>query len=338
MRTLRSFSTGKVSQAGRTLVELMVSITIGLAVTAAVAGMYVASTRTARVASELAGIADGGQVALQLIGNAIRQSGYGEIVGSEIALGAAQVNAQRSQTLFADGVSLIGCTGARFVDDTAAAPVCGGAVDPNFDALMVRFQGDTVIPPAQGRIDDCLGTLPPPEALPVGHVGTVVTADRPMVQNAYYGMGGALWCRGNGRANAAAPFVAAQQLVGNVEQFKVFYGFDDLRYANPDATPGATVRSLRDADFLNGLPAGTQPWDFVVSVHVCMVVRSSADASRDLTNAAAYTYQRCPTSAAEAAAGAPEVVANDRALRRTYTQVYTIRSRATANPRQFLPG
>ena len=65
---------------------------------------------------------------------------------------------------------------------------------------------------------------------------------------------------------------------------------------------------------------------------------SSADAARDLTNAAAYTYQRCPTSAAEAAAGAPEVVANDRALRRTYTQVYTIRSRATANPRQFLPG
>ena len=324
-------------QSGRSLVELMVSIAIALAITAAVAGAYVASTRTARVAGELAGITDSGQVAMQLIGNAIRQSGYGEIVGSEVAMGAAQINAYRSQTMFGDGASVVGCTGARFADDTSPTPVCGGAADPNFDSLMVRFQGDAVIPPAQGRIDDCLGILPPTEALPVGHVGTAVAAARPMVQNAYYGAAGALWCRGNGRAAVALPFAAPQQLVGNVEQFKVFYGFDDVRYANPDATPGATVRSLRDAAFVNGLPADTLPWDFVVSVHVCMVVRSSPDASRDLSSSASYTYTRCPMDAAQAAGGAPTATATDRALRRTYTQVYTVRSRATANPRQFLP-
>ena len=42
-------------------------------------------------------------------------------------------------------------------------------------------------------------------------------------------------------------------------------------------------------------------------------------------------------NAAEAAGAPPEETATDRALRRTYTQVFTVRSRATANPRQFLP-
>ncbi|MFO0233773.1 MAG: PilW family protein, partial [Burkholderiales bacterium] len=230
-----------IAQGGRSLVEMMLSITIGLAVTAGVSTAFVASTRTARVAGELAGIADTGQVAMQLIGNSIRQSGYGEIVGSEIAIGGGQASLQRSQTLFADGASLAGCSGARFVDDTNRNPVCGGAVDPNFDSLMVRFQGDAVIPPAQGLIDDCLGILPPAEPLPVGHVGTSVVANRPIVQNTYFGAAGSLWCRGNGRAAEALPFPAPQQLVGNVEQFKVFYGFDDVRYSNPAVNPGATV-------------------------------------------------------------------------------------------------
>lgn len=326
-----------IAQGGRSLVELMLSIAIGLAVTAGVSTAFVASTRTARVAGELAGIADTGQVAMQLIGNSIRQSGYGEIVGSEIAIGGGQASLQRSQTLFADGASLAGCSGARFVDDTDRNPVCGGAVDPNFDSLMVRFQGDAVIPPAQGLIDDCLGILPPAEPLPVGHVGTSMVANRPIVQNAYFGAAGSLWCRGNGRAAEALPFPAPQQLVGNVEQFKVFYGFDDVRYSNPAVNPGATVRSLRDAAFLNGLPPGTLPWDFVVSVHVCIVVRSAPDAARDLSNAASYSYSRCPMTAAEAAGAPPQETATDRALRRTYTQVFTVRSRATANPRQFLP-
>lgn len=326
-----------IAQGGRSLVEMMLSITIGLAVTAGVSTAFVASTRTARVAGELAGIADTGQVAMQLIGNSIRQSGYGEIVGSETAIGGGQASLQRSQTLFADGASLAGCSGARFVDDTDRNPVCGGAVDPNFDSLMVRFQGDAVIPPAQGLIDDCLGILPPDEPLPVGHVGTSVVANRPIVQNTYFGAAGSLWCRGNGRASEALPFPAPQQLVGNVEQFKVFYGFDDVRYSNPAVNPGATVRSLRDAAFLNGLPPETLPWDFVVSVHVCIVVRSAPDAARDLSNATSYSYSRCPMTAAEAAAAPPQETATDRALRRTYTQVFTVRSRATANPRQFLP-
>lgn len=327
----------RAAHAGRTLVELMVSIAIAMAITAAVASVYVTTSRTARVAGELAGIADGGQVAMQLIGDAIRQAGYGEIVGSDLALGAGQVGLYRSQTLFADGQSVAGCTGARFVDETSAVPACGPAVSPDFDALLVRFQGDAVIPPAQGRIDDCLGGQVPLAELPPTHAGGARTASRPMVHNVYFGQNGALWCRGNGRATVADPFPPPQQLMANVEQFKVFYGFDDVRWANPDATPGSSARSLRDAAWINALPPDTLPWDFVVSVHVCMVVRSPPASGRGLSRTQSPAFERCPRDAAEAAGPLPVEAATDGALRRTYAQVFTVRARSTANPRVFLP-
>jgi type IV pilus assembly protein PilW len=326
-----------VRAAGRTLVELMISLAIGLAVTAAVATAYLSATRTARVAGELAGIADTGQVAMLLIGDAIRQAGYGEIVGSELALGADDVGAYRTQTLFAEGAHLAGCAGGRFVDDTVATPVCAPPSDVNFDALLVRFQADAMVPPAQGLVPDCLGGASPAEDLPATHVGVARAAARPVVQNAYYGAAGALMCRGNARALPGLAFAPPQQLVTDVEQFKVFYGFDDVRHANAGTTAGATVRSLRDAAWINALPPQTQPWEYVVSVHVCMVIRSAPDAGGGLSTVATQTWTRCPLNAAEAAGELPTVTASDGFLRRTYSQVFTVRARSTANPRQFLP-
>lgn len=337
----RTVSRRAARQAGRTLIELMVSVAIALAITAAVASVYVSTTRTARVAGELAGIADGGQVTMQLIGDAIRQAGYGEIVGSDLALGAGQVGLNRSQTLFADGVSIGGCTGAAFVDATLATPVCGPAVSTNFDTLLVRFQGDAVIPPAQGRIDDCLGGQVPLVDLPAAHAGIARTASRPMVHNVYFGEdfgeGGALWCRGSGRAAQADPFPAAQQLMANVEQFKVFYGFDDVRWTTPGSTTGSSARSMRDAAWINAQDPTMAAWDFVISVHVCMVIRSDPAAGKGLTRTQATTYERCPLTAAEAAGRLPQVTATDGALRRTYAQTFTVRSSTPANPRVFMP-
>jgi len=318
-------------QAGRTLIELMISMAIGLAITAAVSGAYLSTASTARVAGEMAGVADTGQIAMLMIGDSIRQAGYGEIVGSDVSFGAANIDAYRSQTLFGDGAHIAGCSGARFTDDTVNAPACAAPSDVNFDSLMVRFQGDTAVAPAQGRIDDCLGTQVPLEALPANHLGLLRTPSRPMVQNVYFGTSNGLSCRGNGRATTAAVFGVAQQLVSNVEQFKVFYGFDDIRYANPDTTGGASMRSIRDADYLNAKPGA---WDYVVTVHVCMVIRSDPDAGGGINMRAAYQYTSCPMSAAQASGAMPVKQAQDSAVRRTYNQVFTVRSRSTANPIQ----
>lgn len=321
-------------QHGRSLIELMITITIGLAVTAAVAASYVGTVRSSRAAGEMAGIADTGQAVLMMIGDAVRQAGYGEIVGSDLALGAGDIGAYRSQTLFADGQHLMGCTGGGFVDPTVPTPVCGPVVDANFDALVVRFQGDTVVPPAQGRIDDCLGLAVPGENLPPTHLAAPTVAGRPMIQNAYFGVNGRLVCQGNGR-NAANVLPPPTPLAVDVEQFKVYYSFDDVRYANPAVGAGANGRSIRDATFLNALPPESQPWDFVVAVHVCMVLRSTPEGSR-VASGATQTWRRCPMNAAEAEGDLPTANGTDGALRRTYSQVYTVRARSTANARQFL--
>ncbi len=322
-------------QGGRTLIELMISLAIGLAITAAVSGAYLSTARTSRVAGEMAGMSDTGQLAMLMIGDSIRQAGYGEIVGSDVTFGAANIDAYRSQTLFGDGAHLAGCTGALFADDTISTPTCAAATNVNFDTLMVRFQGDTAVAPAQGRIDDCLGAQVPNEPLPAGHLGHMRAAlppmVRPMVQNVYFGTNNALSCRGNGRAAVGDAFAAAQQLVGNVEQFKVFYGFDDVRFANPNSTLGASIRSIRDASYLN---ARAGSWDHVVTVHVCMLIRSDPDAGRGMSMSADYQYTSCPMTAAQASGSMPLSQATDSAVRRTYNQVFTVRSRSTANPIQ----
>jgi hypothetical protein len=279
----------------------------------------------------MAGMSDTGQIAMLMIGDSIRQAGYGEIIGSDVSFGAANVEAYRSQTLFGGGAHIAGCNGAQFADDTSSTPTCVAGGDANFDSLMVRFQGDTAVAPAQGRIDDCLGTQVPLEALPANHLGLLRTASRPMVQNTYFGTNNGLSCRGNGRAAIGDAFGAAQQLVGNVEQFKVFYGFDDVRYTNPNTTAGASIRSIRDADYLN---ARAGSWDYVVTVHVCMLIRSDPDSARALATASALTYTGCPMNAAQASGNMPTLTAPDAAVRRTYNQVFTVRSRSTANPVQ----
>jgi hypothetical protein len=324
--------------AGVSLVELMVGMTVSLIVVGALASSFIGVLQGSRSLAGMADIADSGEVTMMLIGDAIRQAGYGELVGSEVALGPGDVEVYRSQTLLADEVHLAGCSGARMVDDTAAAPVCGPPTNTNFDTLRVGFQSDTVLTAAQGPVTDCLGLAVPQAALPLDHIGRGRTPERPIVRNTFYGWDGAIWCRGNGRTVPGVPVTAdPQQLASDVEQFKVFYGFDDARYGNAPGDPVASARSLRDAAFLNGLPPETRPWDFVVTVHVCMVIRSDPDRTASARSTAGGTFRRCPSNAAEAGALLPEMASPDRLVRRTFTKVFTVRARSNANPLQGMP-
>lgn len=318
-------------QRGRTLTELMITTVIALALTSAVAYAYLGVSRTQRVAEELSGMSDAGAVAIHLIGDAIRQAGYGEVVGSTIALGAGDIGTYQTDTLFGAQAHLRGCSAGQFADPGAAEPMCAaGPADTNFDSLMVRYQGDAQIPPPQGDLTDCTGTAVPLEPLPAGHLGTARAAARPIVQNIYFGRAGGLHCQGNGRTALADPNAPPQELVANIEQFKVFYGFDDARFANPATAQSPSIRSLRDAAFINGLDASRNPWDYVVSVHVCLVVRSSEVSAGRLTVSSPVSYQRCPMNEGEARTGTISMSSTDGVLRRTYTQVFAVRARTTA--------
>ena len=93
-----------------------------------------------------------------------------------------------------------------------------------------------------------------------------------------------------------------------------------------------SIRHLLSAADLNALtPIGSlTAWDFVVSVHVCVLIRTP-----DRGVAIGNTFVPCPDTAAQALNTAliePAALPADGALRRAYTQVFTIRSRASQSP------
>ncbi|CAN5417654.1 hypothetical protein BH09PSE6_BH09PSE6_19050 [soil metagenome] len=351
---------------GRTLIELLISMTIGLIITAFVAGIFLTSTQTSRVVNQLGSIEDSGRTVMALIGNNIKQAGYAEIFGSDLALGSADTSIlYHSQTLFGVNKNLGGCistaptTNARFestggypagkVDaaciGAAADTVSAGNPVTGNDALMVRFQGNTALAAEQGQLFDCLHAEVPLEL--DSNSGLL----RPVVQNTYYVDNGNLMCRGNGNGQTAletrnaAAWNAPQALINNVEQFKVYYGFDDVRYAdtyvNKAVLHQPTVRSMRDAGYLNGLSAltaeGLSPWDYVVSVYVCFVVRSDRGEG-GLTAETAGSYLPCPANSAAAAAPLVAQSTTDGVLRRTYTQVFNVRARSSSDPSTVFGG
>lgn len=62
-------------QAGLTLVEIMVSLTLGLVVLLAIGSVYIGSRQTYRVQEDNARLQEAGKYALEVIGRSIRQSG-----------------------------------------------------------------------------------------------------------------------------------------------------------------------------------------------------------------------------------------------------------------------
>lgn len=318
-------------QAGRTLIELLVAIALGLLILLGVGTLYVGANQSVRATSNISGIEESAATIISLLGNSIRRAGYSEIVGA----------GQSRQTSFLyNGAHLMGCTNQHFTV-TAGDPAsfaCSGtaAVRAGNDVLAVWYQAENRLTVGQGNTFDCLGSTPPgwtvtepsfAGVLPA--TGGLSVGQIRLVRNVYYlDAAGNLMCLGSGNDTP-------QPLMGGVEQFRVFYGFDAAAFAAPPASvlDEPIAGSLRDAAALNGeaaLSPTIDAWDYVVSVHVCVVLRSQEGGVR---SAAGNAFRPCPANATEAG-GAVSTVAgpDDGAVRRSFNQVFTLRSRATPAP------
>ena len=155
----------RASQAGRTLIELVIAMTIGLVIVIGVSSLYLSSSGISRTANQLSTVEQAGQLALLLIGDSMKRAAYGEIIGSDYAA--------QGQTLM-DGVHLAGCTGTTFTDPFPAyvlpplpqtPPDLTCAVASGGDSIYVRHQAAPVIaqmlPAAAAAISmfDCTASL-----------------------------------------------------------------------------------------------------------------------------------------------------------------------------------
>jgi hypothetical protein len=318
-------------QAGRTIIELMVAIALGMLILLGVGTLFVGANQTARMSTSVATTEEGGSIILTLMGDAIRRAGYGEIVAANSFTIAGNSPQATQATLLFSGRHLLGCSGGRFANPEAGDFTCvAGGVG---DALAVWFQADNVVASNQGPTLDCLGNNPATLAIGnpalVGAGGGAGTL--PVVNNVYFVNNGSLMCQGNDETGAAGAPPAP--LVDNVVDFRVFYGFDDVGFANPMTMINRpTPRRMVDAATLNGLPniGNLTAWDYVVSVHVCLTLRTQ---EAGVSTQPAQQYRPCPRNEAEAAGVVPLVNAPaGGAIYRSYSQVFTVRSRATPSP------
>ena len=296
----------RMRQAGFSLVELLVAMTLGLVMLAALGSLLSTSLQTNSQTSNSAQMTEEGGLALEFLARYVRMAGFSpplaNVSGVSVLVNGVQTQAVESAFT---GAGLRGCDGG-FTNATAAwdSLVCQTGTNA---AIALRFQGDlaNTEPTALSLPTDCLAQAianTAPSVFDNTLQITVVEARFAVNSTAE------LVCGGNGNAFIAQP------LFGNIEGLRIRYGIaadgrstQVLRYVN-----AATADTLLLAD---GSSASVdQRWSRVVSVKICLVVRAGTPDQSQPT-----PYVDCDEHT---------VTPSDKYLRRSISTVVTLRNRS----------
>lgn len=261
---------------GRSLLEMMVALVIGMIILGAVLLTSISGNSSGRRQDAIATLNEDAQIAANLLGGHLRIAGYSRIVASP-----SPTTEFRNYA----GPGVRGCDGGVVNDNVnMEGMACNGNAGP--DALMVAYEGDAFNTfPTAGAPNvptDCLGqalaAVPP--------VASDSPGGRPywLVENIFYINGNELVCSGNGKPGDRQP------LIGNVVDMQVTYGVADIPTvaALSEGTPetpffeAARYMTATQIDALAPFPATATPvlrgrWNRVVSVRVCLVLRSAEE-------------------------------------------------------------
>jgi type IV pilus assembly protein PilW len=234
---------------GLSLVELMISLVIGLVVVGAVIVSIISSSNAGRYQSAFAQMNEDAQIALSILRRDLEMAGY----SVPTALSPDPLDPTKLIFTFGtmagnNGRWVFGCD-KGFVSTTAAvgALACNPATDPDNFMFEVAYEADgsnTVL--AGGFATNCLGNS-------VGGAGPRLAINRYFVSTELSGRP-ELRCSSNGQT---------QPLVENIESMKVWYG------VAVNNTSSQVVRYVTAASI------GATQWDQVVSARVCILVRSA---------------------------------------------------------------
>jgi type IV pilus assembly protein PilW len=280
------------SQAGLTLVEMMVAMAIGLAVVLAAARLLGLANDAYAAQVEAAALDDAGRYALDILGRAVRQAAHADPLQLDLA---APVDVLPARLAGLDARSL----GSATADITVPLP----AVANGSDVLAVRFPGAGGGANGDGSVLNCAGFAVPSfeEGWSILYVARNGDGE-PELRCKYRG------AAGNWSADA---------VVTGVDSFQVLYGIDTdtprdgaaNRYLNADA-----IRAL-DAAFV-GLPAPERNrrtwWKRVVSVRIALLLHGARITRHGPANAEFQLFG--PVHAADAAASDTGTVLREDAL------------------------
>lgn len=289
---------------GLSMVEVMVSLVIGLVVVGAVMVSYLSTNKLSRQQVAYAEMNENAQIALGILTKDLLLAGYAQPSGYVPVGGVTTMN--RTYT----GRPVFGCD-TGFANANASPPVTCNASGGS-PAIEMVYQADTLntVPTAANLPSDCLGNTMNPTA------GALNGVDYFIVYNRYYldtGSSGRseLHCASNTKDGSLQP-VPGQPLVDNVEAMKFWYG--------EDASPSErrVVRYVTAANLVDNTFAR------VIAVKVCVLMRSSeavldsAETGNTDTDTALLGYKDCD-SVTQATA--------DGHLRRAYFTTVTLRNK-----------
>ncbi|RZL68681.1 MAG: prepilin-type N-terminal cleavage/methylation domain-containing protein [Variovorax sp.] len=325
-------------QRGLTLIELLISITIGLLLAATASYLFVATNRVTKVIDSKSQQQETASIVLDIIGRDLKNAGFypagfpSTVAASKFQ--GAYLNVVPG-TPVAYNQGIFGCTGAVF---DVATGTCPTAATSEPDSLVVNyFSSDNFNTDGVGTRRDCLGQGVETAALSGTkyndtRAGTATTAKDtvtlPLFITNAYGLGSSVTyqtdnaqsvttrtfrCAGNGVS--ADPY---QPLVAGVTQLRFRYGVADATTVEaPARFYTATEVSALAAAIING--ESKTGWQRVVAVQACVLTKTMDSSVRQT---ATGSYVDCNGVTVN-------FTATDRAIYRAQTRIFGVRNNLT---------
>jgi type IV pilus assembly protein PilW len=286
--------------AGFTLVEMMVALAIGLAVVGALIAAYLASFSSGRHTDALVQMTEDATLALNVMRQQVAQAGFSQPHG--VGAGGLVLHAFPG---------IVGCEGAPFVDLQSSILVAANCKPTDLDQSMpdtleVAYEGSVLPAKASNGILGGSGSLQPLDCLGNSFAKTHDNAtgdDYWLNDSKFYVSDGNLYCHGPGNAAGAA-------LVQNVETLQVTYGMA----AAPAGSPGAGQIIYYDVAPHPGSPL----WANVVSVNLCVQVRSATKVLDKRAMATLGTWVDCHNA---------QQTSSDGYMRRTFATTIVLQNK-----------
>ena len=284
-------------QRGMGLVELMISMVIGLILLGTLSYFYLGSRQISRTHDDLSRMEESGRNAMEIIGKAVRQAGFRLDVKQALYVNPA--NNIDAMTGTDGGGVAFGAAGAA----TAPSDTLTIRHDPSWIAHVTN--------PIKGKEANC-ATVGPNDMESNNDVNPTTGAIplNTMVVEYAFSINPAsagLLCN----SNASNPAAGGSIIVDNIERMQITYGLRDATGAITVYLPAATAAAANPATSV----ATTAQWSSVAAVRVSLLVRGPSNGIT-ANNSQTYTFN------------GETVTSADGFLRQVYTSTFTVRNQA----------
>ena len=328
---------------GFSLIELMVALTIGLLISIAAFSAYLGAAGASRIADAQGRMNEDAQAALSILTQQLRMLGNNPSqAGRTDQYRHNPVYKPHASTTFVitspltftpSFYSIRGCDGT-FSNITTATSLdnlsyskCATTISASPDSIAISYEADNfnTIPTTANLPTDCLGnkltaiaaTLPTTNGAGVitNSYANYAVADNRFYINSSASMVPSLYCKGNGGASTTQP------LVENIEDLQFTYGTLATSTLAASAATAGVAGYLRADEVVSlsstsATPDDAARWSKVISVRICVLVRSEAPVVSDSASA---RYLKCD--------GSVETSPPDLRLRRAYFATVLLRNR-----------